>query len=959
MGGLIVTVSEVPEYEEQRLEVLQELGLLDTVHEEGFDRLTRIAKKYFDVPIVLVSLVDENRLWFKSCQGIDVHQVGRAGSLCAEAILSDDILYVRDTELDPRFKGRRFVLGSSIIRFYAGYPLQVGGGLTVGTLCLMDTKPRTFTSDELIALNDFGASVEQQLHQSRLQNDAKFLVSQTSRLNTLLDTIADGIITVGEKGDIESFNVRVGKIFGYETYELETMNFNQLMPDLGHGGWNGFIEIFFGETRQNEREALKELRGRRKDGTLFPMDLVVRKMEVDGRQLYTGIIRDVTQRKADEDALRFGREILETTKENVPVGLTVFNADLELTVVNKLAQNMLNLPGEMLRVGVSFEDCLGYLVGREDFGKFDQRDSFEKQLEFARNPHATSFISNFGTDHQIEVSTRAMPGGGFVSTYMDITDRLRNAEKLESLLLQANTANLAKTDFLSTISHEIRTPLNGVIGVARMLGDTRLDEEQMNMLDTILRSGNVLLDLINDVLDMSKIEAGVLQVECISFDLLEAIQTVKSPFEFLASEKNIEFNTEISTNIAPHFKSDPTRIRQIIMNLLSNAFKFTEAGCVTLSVSVEPGGEENRQNIQILVSDTGVGIPANRQSAIFDSFSQVDNSVARKFGGTGLGLTIIKKLIGILGGQIRLESKEGEGSKFYVQLPLEICTEEPSERVLGDEGLADTPSRSDTPLHILIAEDNDVNLTILEASLTKLGHSFEATENGKLAVEKMESGHFDLVLMDVHMPEMDGIEATKKIRALKKGAYIPIVGLTAEAFAERHALFREIGMNDVLTKPFTEIQLHDIISRNRHDTAGAPVQQDKIESGRTVDDVGDPELFEATLRDPIGSDENMSDFQGQLGTDVVTMLLEKAPNSINKELVSLKEGLSSRDTERVGRAAHTIKGVASSLCAVRLANQAQLIEGQPGDWDEISGSLSSFERTIQETVRWWESTKEV
>nr|WP_246202056.1 ATP-binding protein [Sneathiella aquimaris] len=937
--------------------------MLDTIHEEGFDRLTRLAKTYFDVPIVLVSLVDENRLWFKSCQGIDVQQVGRAGSLCAEAILSDDILYVHDTELDPRFKGRRFVLGSSEIRFYAGYPLQVGGGLTVGTLCLMDTKPRTFTSDEFIALNDFGASVEQQLHQSRLQNDAKFLVSQTSRLNTLLDTIADGIVTVGDQGEIESFNVRVGKIFGYETYELETMNFNQLMPDLGHGGWNGFIEIFFGETRQNEREALNELRGRRKDGTLFPMDLVVRKMEVDGRQLYTGIIRDVTQRKADEDALRFGREILETTKENVPVGLTVFNADLELTVVNKLAQNMLNLPGDMLRVGVSFEDCLGYLVGREDFGKFDEQDSFDKQLEFAGNPHVTSFVSNFGTDHQIEVSTRPMPGGGFVSTYMDITDRLRDAEKLESLLLQANTANLAKTDFLSTISHEIRTPLNGVIGVARMLGDTTLDEEQKSMLDTILRSGNVLLDLINDVLDMSKIEAGGLQVECISFDLLEVIQTVKSPFEFLASEKNIQFNTEISSNIASRFKSDPTRIRQIIMNLLSNAFKFTEVGYVTLSVSVEPGGDENRQNIQILVSDTGVGIPANRQSAIFDSFSQVDNSVARKFGGTGLGLTIIKKLIGILGGKIRLESKEGEGSRFYVLLPLEICKEGPAALERGDVGLADMLSRPDTalitPLHILIAEDNDVNLAILEASLTKLGHSFEATENGKVAVEKMASGHFDLILMDVHMPEMDGIEATKKIRAQKKGAHIPIVGLTAEAFAERHALFREIGMDGVLTKPFTEKQLNDIISRNRRDTAGASVQQDEIESDRTVDDMGAPELFEATLRDPIGSDENMSDFQGQLGTDVVSVLLEKAPNSINNELVSLKEGLSSRDTERVGRAAHTIKGVASSLCAVRLANQAQLIEGRPDDWAEISGSLPSFERTIQETVHWWGSTKEV
>ncbi|MEP5697907.1 MAG: PAS domain S-box protein, partial [Sneathiella sp.] len=621
-------IAPIPEYEDSRLEVLRGLDILDTGADEGFDRLTRIVKSHFEVPIVLVSLVDEHRQWFKSRQGLDACETPRDISFCGHAILGDDIFYIPDAKADARFQDNPLVTGPPGIQFYAGVPLSAEGGLKVGTLCVIDTKPRQFNSDQFIALKDFGDCVEQQLVQSRLHNDAKFLVSQTSRLNTLLEAVADGIVTIDNSGIIESVNTEAAHIFGYEPYELVGQNFGRLMPDLGRGGWNGYVEIFFGEDRKDERADIKEFMGLRKDGSLFPMDLSVREMFLEGTRLFTGIIRDVTDRKAVEDEIRRGREVLEAMKENIPVGISVFDEILNLSVINDLAIKFLNFPEELSKLGTAYEDCTWHMVQRGDFGEGSPETILEKQMDFAYNPKPRRIVNSFGGDRQIEVSTRPMPGGGVVSIYSDITDRLRNEEKLESLLKQANSASQAKSDFLSTMSHEIRTPLNGVIGVARMLGDTDLNDDQLEKLDAILRSGTSLLDLINDVLDMSKIEAGNLEIEAVPFDLVDIVSTVKIPFDIQAQDKKIEFSSHIAPEIAECFVSDPTRIRQITMNLLSNAFKFTEEGSVHLTVIPEGGITEGIQNILISVQDSGVGNPEDRQAAFFDLFSQAHTSVA-------------------------------------------------------------------------------------------------------------------------------------------------------------------------------------------------------------------------------------------------------------------------------------------------------------------------------------------
>lgn len=941
----------LPEYEEQRLAALQFLEILDTLPDEGFDRLTRIIKTYFDVPIVLVSLIDKDRQWIKSGQGFDPAEISRQHSFCAHAILEEGLCYVPDVTKDPRFSGNPYVTGEESFRFYMSVPICVEGSLKVGTLSIIDRQPREFDDEHIARLKDFGDCVEQQLIQSRLNEDANFLASQTSRLNTLLETIADGIVTIADDGTIESMNTQTAHIFGYEPYEILGWNFNELMPDLGRGGWDGYVKNFTDEGFSDQSEPVREALGLHKDGSIFPMDLSVRQMYLEGRRLFTGIIRDVTDKKAIEDKMKRGQELLEVTKENVPVGISVFDANHNMSVINQEALTLLDLPEKYTEIGTPFRKIMRYFALRGDFGEGNIDEIVEERVRIGMGNRPIKYLRTVKDGNRIiEVNARPMPGGGVVSIYADITDRLRNEEKLERLLFQANAANQAKSDFLSTISHEIRTPLNGVLGMARMLSDTDLDKGQTEKLDILLSSGNSLLELINSVLDMSKIEAGNLEIENIPCNIRDLFSSLTAPFEVSAHDKGVTFTTYIDPKLAVFHIADPTRLRQIIVNLVSNALKFTTSGHVGLSAKVGQQTKNSIQNITFIVEDTGIGVAEDRLPHIFDSFSQADSSVTRKFGGTGLGLSIVKNLVTLMDGSIDVTSKEGRGSRFDVSLSLAIAREEDIRRHQGVD--QDDKHQARNPLKILVAEDNEVNLMITLAFLKKLGHSTEVAENGLEALRQVEKEEFDLILMDIHMPLLDGIEATRKIRSRPDCQSLPIVGLTADAFKESHSSFKEAGMNDVLTKPFTEEQLKAVIAKNK---TGKSLAAKISIAGQEMDDhdVIENGFFQSTMDEPIGSDERYHEFRKQLGAEVTLTLIKKTPDAILKELGSLRDGLKNKDSKIVLRAAHTISGVAGSMCADRLAKQAALIEEKASHLSEIQATLSEVERTVEDTIVWW------
>ncbi len=401
-----------------------------------------------------------------------------------------------------------------------------------------------------------------------------------------------------------------------------------------------------------------------------------------------------------------------------------------------------------------------------------------------------------------------------------IAEMAFNAEKEElrakEEIIAAKAESKAKSLFLATMSHEIRTPMNGVLGMAQLLQTTELEPLQRQYVDVINNSGKGLLSIINDILDYSKIEAGKMDIDLLSFNVRELANECTSVFLLAAKDKNIELKTTIDPSISTRLVSDPTRVKQIILNLLSNAFKFTNKGVITLSIHNEAcllpkGASQGETPIQLRISveDSGIGIAQNTLQRLFNAFNQADTSTTRKYGGTGLGLTISKELSQLLGGTIGVESKLGQGSTFWVSLPFKPSLDndlDPKTNTVSDNHSNELNHESFSHLKVLVAEDNYVNRLVVEGMLGKLGITPVFAENGVQAVEAVCSAneHFDIVLMDCEMPQMDGYDATKEIRAIEAQHTLKrctIIALTAHAFEEHQHNAALAGMDHHLTKP--------------------------------------------------------------------------------------------------------------------------------------------------------------
>lgn len=517
------------------------------------------------------------------------------------------------------------------------------------------------------------------------------------------------------------------------------------------------------------------------------------------------------QLHAREAELRRTSQTLQTLIDSSPLAILTLDEEGRLTLWNPACEKMF---------GWKASDVMGQPVPFVPEENRAEANRFIEHILSTREPVFRDADRLCKNGEWIRTSTAAMPlidennkVIGLMAVLSDITHQERARVELERAKEKAELSNKelsaltrAKSDFVANISHEIRTPINGVIGMTTLLLDTQLNSEQQQFAEYIKTSANTLLELINDVLDFSKMEAGKTVLEHIEFDLERVLTDVERTVYFAVKSKDLAYSSVLSKNVPRGWMGDPTRVRQILLNLVSNAVKFTQVGEVSVDAACTATG------LKISVRDSGVGIAPEHLGSLFESFSQADSSTTRRFGGTGLGLSISKHLVTMMGGEIGVESTPGQGSTFWFTIPLRTAVA-PTTPAADVAAVAKPASLSG--LRVLVAEDNPVNKIIAVKMLSKLGHTAVAVSNGREALGRVQAESFDLILMDCQMPEMDGFEATGKIRALALPSLnaLPIIALTANAMTGDRERCLAAGMNDYVSKPMDVSQLSAAIAR--------------------------------------------------------------------------------------------------------------------------------------------------
>ena len=926
----------VPKGEAARLAALRALEVLDSPAEKSFDDIVHLALKMFDVPVALISLVDADRQWFKARHGIEEKEMQRSVAFCAYTIMDGTVCLIQDAREDIRFADNPLVARDKGFRFYAGAPLTTSDGHRIGSICIMDRIPRI----------DIG--VEQQ--------------------------------------------------FCLE--KLAALVMDQLQLRL---------------TRKWHEEQAREI-------------------------------------SASHALVSTTSKQLQNLIDNLPLGILLLDSDLKISASNVSSSELLGLQdlGDKIH-GRSLRSVLRLLRKRGEFtGKAQAVDDAIGAVRAAR----TIQFEHERPDGTI-LEIRGIPSeqGPYAILYIDVTDQRRRMLLEAEARTAAEKANRLKSDFLANMSHEIRTPMNGIMGMNSLLLDTNLDVEQSQYAVAVRDSAEALLSLINDLLDISKLEAGKVELENMKFDLNQLVQSVLDVCTTTAGAKDLPMAVSLSEKIPTEWCGDSTRLRQILINLVGNAVKFTTCGFVTLVVTVDGqiGNDvPERHILRFEIRDTGIGIDLAAQDYLFDKFSQVDSSVTRRFGGTGLGLAICKSLVELMGGKIGVESQLGKGSTFWFTVPLraaatkeayledlrgalrglraliiddiamnrrlirrmlereEVLVTEAEDafagyaalerawhtgetfdvivldqmmpgmagdalarRISEDERFANTriilatsagttprfsedrvsgidavlkkpirrldmlnalqkvmsvrvtstaksqvaaKSSAGTPLldgvRILLCDDNQINQLYAGAILRKEGALTDTVDDGAQAVAAIEGSSYDLVLMDIQMPVIDGLEATRRIRRLPapKGS-VPIIGLTAHAMAGDRERCIAAGMSEYLSKPVDAEKLRatirEVLAQYPACQNVSAVVKDDFDLAALLDDGPLVELARAVDRD---------------------QLLDLILAWVHSTSERLSQIASCTDRDSIRKVAHDLRGTGGTFGAHSLSAAAARLE---------------------------------
>lgn len=514
-----------------------------------------------------------------------------------------------------------------------------------------------------------------------------------------------------------------------------------------------------------------------------------------------------------------------------------------------------------------------------------------------------------------------------------------------------NRANQAKSIFLANMSHELRTPLNAILGFAEII-EKQGDQENFHKYSRmIVKESEKLLTLINQILDISKIEAGKLEIECIPFYLTDLLTSISSFYGLLAEESGLSFDMEIEGNIPDYLRGDPLRLRQILVNLIGNAVKFTHQGGITVIIENYEKKSDHSMVLKFQIIDTGIGIPEEKHDVIFQKFEQGESYVTKKYGGSGLGITLAKQFVELMGGEIGVKSEVGKGSVFWFKIPFELSSEkEQNELKKGSVQLL--PSQIHAT--ILVVEDYPANQQVVMVHLSHVGCQVLIAENGKKAIELLKDNSCDLILMDIQMPVMDGYEATFHIRNNLELGDIPIIGLTAHAFEYERKHCIDTGMDDVLVKPFQKKQLIEkvtywLLHYNKFDKSNIIYKKEKKEKSKQNNTITE------TILSPINLNQVKVEFEGDI--KFFYKILLTFLTNLNEQLPLLQAAIDNQQKDKVSFEAHRIRGAAFNLRAHKLALIATDIEqmGKAEVWAEIPVKLKELKT---EVLRLWHFYKD-
>ena len=732
------------------------------------------------------------------------------------------------------------------------------------------------------------------------------------------------------------FNERWAEIIGYTLHELAPVSIDTWMkfahPDDLKLSGELLEKHFAGELDYYECES----RMRHKDGHwVWVLDRGrVASWTADGKPLLmSGTHQDITARKDAETHLLEAELLLRSAVETIGEAFVVYDAEDRLAFCNEEYRELYHLSAPVIEPGRSFEEIIRYGVERGQYkGAIGREEAWVAERLAAHREGNQELIQQLDDGRWLKITERHTPSGHTVGFRIDITELYRAKQAAEA-------ANSAKSRFLASMSHEIRTPMNGVIGMAQMLlMPTLKDDERQDYARIILTSGQALLALLNDILDISKVEAGKVELESAVFDPAQIIHEIQTLFAETASQKGLRIESgwaELIDQPGQRYLGDPYRLRQMLSNLVGNALKFTEKGRIRIEArEVERDGVHAL--LEFSVTDTGVGIPADKQALLFKAFSQADSSTTRQYGGSGLGLFLVRSMAQLMGGDVGVDSTPGTGSRFWFRIRADLLAPGVDSRDEARQalvGVSEAPS-GDTATggrpgtfsgHILVVDDNPTNRLVLKAMLNKPGVRCDFAEDGQQAVAAITGGmNPDLVLMDCQMPVMDGFEATLQIRRWEAAQEecaeharprLPIVALTASAFEEDRQHCLEVGMDDFLAKPIAIEKLTATLVRWLGAVEAAGAVAEAAEAAATPPEDGPPVFDENTLLSQLGGDR-----------DLARIIIGSATEDIPNYFAQLEQAVAAGNWKSAERQTHTLKGLTAQIGGIRLSARMKALD---------------------------------